>query len=137
MRADGLWHADLVRLLMDLRHHDAVVIADAGLPVAATVPTIDLGWRRGEPRVPDVLRAVIAELVVERVTLAKELRDGRRADYLDAALGRVPVDWVSHEDLKAIAGEARAVVRTGDDTPFANAVLHAGVPFGDDGGVPA
>lgn len=132
MRADGLWHAELLRLLTDLRHHDMVVIADAGLPVPAGVATIDLGWRRGQPRVRDVLDAVLAELVVERASLAKELRGGEAHDDLASALIDVPVAWVSHEELKAIVGDARAVVRTGDDIPFANVVLHAGVPFGGD-----
>lgn len=128
MRANGLWHAELVRLLLDLRHHDTVVLADAGLPVPDGVPVVDLGWRRGEPRVRDLLAAVLDELVVERATLAKELDGGE----LRTALAAVPVELVSHDELKAMTGEARAVVRTGDDTPYANVVLHAGVPFGED-----
>jgi D-ribose pyranase len=131
VRADGLWHAELVRLLLDLRHHDAVVIADAGLPVPATVPVVDLGWRRGDPRVPDVLSAVLTELVVERACLAKELSDARCRTQLETALAPTPVEWISHEELKAVTRDARAVVRTGDDTPFVNVVLHAGVPFGE------
>lgn len=130
MRADGIWHADLVRLLLDLRHHDTVVIADAGLPVPGDVPVVDLGWRRGDPRVLDVLGAVLGELVVERASLAKELQDAASRTALTSALDTVPIDWISHEELKAVTGVARAVVRTGDDTPFANVVLHAGVPFG-------
>lgn len=128
MRANGLWHAELVRLLLDLRHHDTVVLADAGLPVPDAIPVVDLGWRRGEPRVRDLLAAVLDELVVERATLAKELDGGE----LRTALAAVPVELVSHDELKAMIGEARAVVRTGDDTPYANVVLHAGVPFGEE-----
>jgi D-ribose pyranase len=130
MRTDGIWHADLVRLLLDLRHHDTVVIADAGLPVPNGVHVVDLGWRRGDPCVPDVLAAVLAELVVERASLAKELQNETSRSALTSALDTVPIDWISHDELKAVTGEARAVVRTGDDTPFANVVLHAGVPFG-------
>jgi D-ribose pyranase len=44
------------------------------------------------------------------------------------------VDWVSHDELKTITAQSRAVVRTGDDTPFVNVVLHAGVPFGAEAG---
>jgi D-ribose pyranase len=36
---------------------------------------------------------------------------------------------VSHEDLKARAGAARLVVRTGDATPYSNVLLRAGYPF--------
>jgi D-ribose pyranase len=127
VRDHGLWHAELVGRLLSLRHHDTVVIADAGLPVPASVATIDLGWQRGEPRVVDVLAAVVAELVVETATIAKDLAD---AAFLVAALAAIPVDRITHEELKAVTAGAQLVVRTGDDTPFANVVLHAGVPFG-------
>jgi D-ribose pyranase len=36
---------------------------------------------------------------------------------------------MSHDDLKRLTGTARVVVRTGEVTPYANVVLHAGVPF--------
>jgi D-ribose pyranase len=130
MRSDGIWHSELVRVLADLRHHDTLVIADAGLPVPGTVPTIEIGWRRGEPRTTAVLAAVLDELVVERATLAREVRDPDLAEVFGRVLDDVPVDSISHEDLKRAVGSARAVVRTGDDIPYANVILHAGVPFG-------
>jgi D-ribose pyranase len=134
VRTDGLWHAELVGLLLDLRHTDTVVIADAGLPVPSEVPVVDLGWRRGAPRVRDLLPAVLDELVVERAALAKELADPDLRDFFRLALAPAPVDWVSHDELKTITAQSRAVVRTGDDTPFVNVVLHAGVPFGAEAG---
>jgi D-ribose pyranase len=36
---------------------------------------------------------------------------------------------LSHEELKALSAAARLFVRTGEATPFANAVLVCGVPF--------
>jgi D-ribose pyranase len=133
MRHDGLWHADLVRLILSLRHHDTVVIADAGLPVPRDVPLVDLGWRRREPRLIPVLAAVLDELVVERATIATEATDEHFLAGLRAHLQQVPVEEISHESIKARCGSARAVVRTGEDTPYANVILHAGVPFGRTG----
>lgn len=130
MRRDGLWHAELVRVILSARHHDTIVIADAGLPVPAHVPTIDLGWRRGEPRVLPVLGAVLDEMVVEAATIAEEANDPELLAALEGELGTIPVSRTTHEELKDSCARARAVVRTGDDTPFANVVLHAGVPFG-------
>jgi D-ribose pyranase len=129
VRATGLWHAELVKLLVDLRHGDSIVIADAGLPVSEDVQVIDLGWRRGEPRVRDLLHAVLCELVVERASLAKDIADEPLRVMFEVELADVPIDWISHDELKVLACSARAVIRTGDDTPFANVVLHAGVPF--------
>jgi D-ribose pyranase len=124
-----VWHAGLVQLIVAMRHHDTVVIADAGLPVPADVPTIDLGWRRREPRLIPVLRAMLGELVVERATIATEVTDEQLLTGLHTELRDVPIDRTSHDDLKVNCARARAVVRTGEDTPYANVILHAGVPF--------
>lgn len=130
MRTSGIWHAGLVELVVALRHHETIVIADAGLPVPSHVPTIDLGWSRGNPRFLPVLTAIAAELVVESATIASEVTDDELLSGIDAALQDVPIKRVTHEALKEACASARAVVRTGDDTPFANVILHAGVPFG-------
>ena len=36
---------------------------------------------------------------------------------------------VSHDRLKEISADAVLLVRSGEATPFANVVLHCGVPF--------
>jgi D-ribose pyranase len=135
MRVNGLWHGELVELIVSMRHHDALVICDAGLPVSSDVRTIDLGWRRGEPRLLPVLGSVLGELVVERATIAEEAQDQGFLAGLGEQLGAAPVDRVPHEEFKARCAAARAVVRTGEDTPYANVMLHAGVPFGGGDGV--
>lgn len=129
MRSDGLWHAGMVQLIVSMRHHDMVVMADAGFPVPPHVPTIDLGWKRREPRLLPVLGAIVAELVVERATIAEEARDALLLDGLRCELGDIPIDRTAHADLIARCAGARAVIRTGEDTPYANVILHAGVPF--------
>jgi D-ribose pyranase len=104
-------------------------VADPGLPVPAGVEIIDLVVSRGEPGFLTVLRPVLGELVVEAATMAEELTDEKLAAAVRDSLGDVPLDLVSHEELKARTGRARAVVRTGADTPYANIILRAGVPF--------
>jgi D-ribose pyranase len=44
-------------------------------------------------------------------------------------LGPVPVSAVSHEDFKAATRTARAIVRSGEFSPYANVILRAGVVF--------
>ncbi|HZX98601.1 MAG TPA: RbsD/FucU domain-containing protein [Dermatophilaceae bacterium] len=39
------------------------------------------------------------------------------------------VSLISHEQLKARLPETQLVVRTGESTPYANVILHCGVPF--------
>jgi D-ribose pyranase len=129
VRADGIWHPRLAQLIAALGHGDTLVVADAGLPVPAGVETVDLVWSRGEPPLVPVLRGILAELVVEQATIADEAKDPELVEALERALCDVPLARTSHEALKAGCGTARAVVRTGEDTPYANVVLRAGVPF--------
>jgi D-ribose pyranase len=133
VRAHGLWHAELVELIVSMRHHDTLVIADAGLPAPDHVQTIDLGWRRGDPRVLPVLDAVLTELVIEQATVASEAGQPF-VSHLTARLD-VPIERTDHEAFKVCCADARAIVRTGDDTPYANVILHAGVPFEGIGGL--
>jgi D-ribose pyranase len=41
----------------------------------------------------------------------------------------VPFEEISHAELKSLCAQARAVVRTGEFTPYANIILVAGVVF--------
>jgi D-ribose pyranase len=129
MRRSGLWHPRLMQLIAAMGHTETIVIADAGLPVPPGVEAIDLVWSRGEPRMLPVLRAVLTELVVEQAVIANEARDPLLLAGIERELEGVDVRRVDHEELKRRCGAARAVVRTGEDTPYANVLLRAGVPF--------
>ncbi|MEV0151839.1 MULTISPECIES: D-ribose pyranase [unclassified Nonomuraea] len=123
MRHDGLWHPRLLHILSAAGHTDLIVVADPGLPVPPGVETVDLVWRRGEPAFLPVLEAVLGELVVETAYVAEESPRG----FLDGVL--TTTQRIPHTRLKELTGRARAVVRTGETTPYANVVLQAGVPF--------
>lgn len=129
MRSSGLWHPRLLSLIAGMGHGDLLVLADPGLPVPRGVEIVDLVVARGVPRLTSVLRPVLAELVVERALLAAELTAAPLVADLTGHLGDVPVRRVGHGELKATTARAAAVVRTGEDTPYANVVLQAGVPF--------
>ena len=107
------------------------MVGDAGLPVPAGVRCVDLAVALGVPPLLDVLRAIASELAVAAITVADELLD-RDTDlpaalqplFPSAAFASVP-----HAELKAIGGHARAIIRTGESTPYANVVLRSGVAF--------
>lgn len=119
----GILNAQLAELLASLGHTDTFIVADCGLPVPTEVPVVDLAVVFGLPRFAPVLEAILAELEVEAFTIAdqtpKEIR----------SLLSVPASEVSHEELKEMIPQAAFVVRTGETTPFANVVVHCGVPF--------
>ncbi|MHA6757051.1 D-ribose pyranase [Streptacidiphilus sp. PAMC 29251] len=131
MRTDGLWHPRLLQLITALGHGDLLVVADPGLPVPAGVETVDLVWRRGDPPFLPVLAAVLGELVAERITVAAEAADPELLTGLAELADRhaLATERVPHEQLKQLTRGARALVRTGEATPYANAVIRAGVPF--------
>ncbi|MFI0976908.1 D-ribose pyranase [Streptomyces sp. NPDC021093] len=129
MRTDGLWHPRLLEIITSLGHGDLLVVADPGLPVPPGVEVVDLVWRRGEPAFLPVLEAVLDELVVEHATVAHEAADPDLLVVFDQQFAGAPLDRVPHARLKKLTRHARAVVRTGETTPYANVVLRAGVPF--------
>ena len=131
MKKTPLLHGALSHAIARLGHGDMIVIADAGLPVPEGTPCIDLAVTRGVPAFMQVLAAVLSEMQVERIIVARELR-ARSApmyDQIVAAFPTMTAEEIAHEELKALTRHARAVVRTGEFTPYANIVLVAGVVF--------
>ena len=129
MRTSCLLHARLAGLLNELGHADTLVIADAGLPIPPGVERIDLALVASVPGYLQTLQAILGELAVESAILAEEMSPVLRRDTC-RLLGDRPVRVVGHEEFKRLTTSARAVVRTGECTPYANVLLVAGVSFG-------
>ena len=131
MKRTTLLHAELSEVIARLGHGDLLVIADAGLPIPDGPRRIDLAVSANVPRFAEVLAAVLAEMQVESAVVADELaarNPGVHAD-LRHQLGETPVSSVPHEQFKATSRGARAIVRTGEFSPYANVILRAGVVF--------
>lgn len=132
MKRSPLLHAELSQVIAALGHGDMVVIGDAGLPIPDGPKRIDLALTPGIPRVADVLKAVLSEMQVERAFIAREAIESLPAAQLPAwcegQLAAYP-ETISHEELKHVSARAKAVIRTGETTPYANIVLCAGVTF--------
>jgi D-ribose pyranase len=132
MKRQGLLHAELNRVIAAMGHTDTMVIADVGLPIPAGVPCIDLALVAGTPSFADVFDAIYRELAVERATVASEIHARNRSMVALTERLRtdgLAVDELAHEDFKRACAHARAVVRTGETSPYANVILHAGVTF--------
>ncbi|WP_295046126.1 D-ribose pyranase [uncultured Paracoccus sp.] len=127
MKRTPLLHAELSGLIAAMGHGDLLVIGDAGLPVPPGVRCIDLAVTRGVPGFFDVLDAVLSELVVERAAWASEASDEVQAAMRGRATGQHRM--VAHDAFKALTRNARAIVRTGEFTPYANICLWSGVAF--------
>jgi D-ribose pyranase len=129
VRADGIINPGLAAALARLRHTDTVVVADAGLPVPDGPLLVDVAVVYGLPRFADVLAAVVGELVVDAVIAANEVVDGNPAMWRLLSAMRPRPDLVAHEELKRRVADSLLVIRTGENTPYANVILRCGVPF--------
>lgn len=132
MKKAKLLNAALSHLVAQLGHNDVVVVGDAGLPVPPGVPCIDLAVMRGLPSIAQVLEALESEMQVERLVLASEslqANAGQMPQWLPTVWRDLPTEQVSHEVFKQRNAQARAVIRTGECTPYANVMLVAGVAF--------
>ena len=129
MKRHGILNSHISKVLTDLGHTDTVVIADCGLPIPAGVKRIDLALELGTPSFADVVRIVADDMAIERVTLASEIKDTNVAALDVITQLDVPQDYVSHEAFKELTKQAKVIIRTGEATPYANVILHAGVIF--------
>ncbi|MDP9605837.1 D-ribose pyranase [Variovorax sp. YR750] len=130
MKRSPLLHAELSHVIASLGHGDMLVLGDAGLPIPDGPRRIDLAVARGVPLLDDVLQAVLSEMQVEGIVVADEaLGDAKKLPgWYPQSLGIEP-QTVSHEEFKRRTAKARAMVRTGECTPYANIILIAGVAF--------
>ena len=131
MKKTTLLQSELSYTIATLGHLDTLVIADAGLPIPAETVRIDLALTQGVPGATQTLKVVLEEMKVEKVILAEEVKD-RNPKFLgdvQELLPGVPIQFVTHLEFKTRTASARAVVRTGEFSPYANAILVSGVVF--------
>ncbi|MFL6629699.1 MAG: D-ribose pyranase [Burkholderiaceae bacterium] len=131
MKRTTLLHAELSEVVARLGHGDLLVLGDAGLPIPDGPRRIDLAVSADVPRLQDVLAAVLAEMQVEGAVIAEELAPRNPAVHaeLQRQLAGTPVQTLSHEQFKLATRQARAIVRTGECSPYANVILRSGVVF--------
>lgn len=131
MKKIGIIHSELSRLISELGHTDTIVIADSGLPIPSDVKRIDLALKKGVPGYMETLDTILEEMQVERYTIADEMKSVNPDLHhrTEQALKEANGESVSHEQFKLLTRQAKAIIRTGECTPYANVILHAGVTF--------
>lgn len=131
MKKIGILNCEISNVIASMGHGDLIVIADAGLPIPSSTKRIDLALEKNLPTFLDTVRVILKELQVEEAFIASEMKErnpGIREKLL-ALLGNVPVREISHEELKKMTQSAKAVIRTGEFSPYANVILKGGVVF--------
>ncbi|WGV98754.1 D-ribose pyranase [Vibrio sp. YMD68] len=139
MKKSTLINADLSYLVATLGHTDEITICDAGLPIPDEVTRIDLALTHGVPSFLETVSVILSESQIEGVILAEEfatvspkhhqeLVDKLKAEEQGSGKS-ISIHYVSHEEFKERTQHSRAVVRTGECTPYANVIFQAGVTF--------
>lgn len=129
MKKNGILNSEITKVLADLGHTDTIVIADCGLPIPPSVKKVDLALAFGNPSFLDILNLLKDEMVIEKVTIATEMEEKNKMLYKEITESFPAIEKVSHEEFKEKTKQAMAVIRTGEATPYANIILHAGVLF--------
>ena len=137
MKKQGILNSDISRVLSYMGHTDRIYIGDCGLPIPDQTERIDLALRFGQPSFMDVLKEVAKDMKVERIFLAEEMKEKNEAQlkavlsfFENSETDFVPeVEYVSHEQLKMMTEDCKAVIRTGETTPYSNIILQSGCIF--------
>jgi len=127
----GILNSDISEVISKMGHTDTIAIGDCGLPIPDETRRIDLALIKNVPGFIETLKAVLIELQIEEVFIAKETVEESKEVYdkILEAVGDVKINFISHEELKGRLKDCRAVVRTGEQTPFSNIILKSGVFF--------
>lgn len=147
MKTRGVLHNELAKVIATMGHGDMLVVTDRGFPFPRHEMTacIDVSIGRDLPKVVDVVKVVLEELEIEKVIIAEETK--QLSPHVYEAFQKIlsgrrnkgnPIEQevIPHQEFKhlvlngALEGkEMKAMVKTGEFTPFANIILISGVDF--------
>ena len=125
MKRQGILNSDISRVLSYMGHTDTICIGDCGLPIPDETERIDLAVKFGQPSFMDVLEEVGADMKVEKIILAEEMKLQN-----PEILRQIEQFFAKHETgFKPETKTCKAVIRTGEITPYANIILQSGCIF--------
>lgn len=135
MKRNGIINSDISRVLSYMGHTDRICIGDCGLPIPSETERIDLALKLGYPSFIDVLKEVASDMKIEKIILAEEIKEknpkvlSEIEEYLFKLNIKPEIEYVPHIDFKLLTKECKAVIRTGETTPYANIILQSDCIF--------
>lgn len=135
MKKNGILNSDISSVLSYMGHTDTICVSDCGLPVPDNVTRIDLALTLGVPSFMDTLRTVASDMKIEKIVMADEIRQnnpsvhGEIVSFFENESVKPEVVYVPHKEFKEMMGDCRAVIRTGENTPYANIILQSACIF--------
>lgn len=147
MKKDGIQNIALLEAIARMGHGDMILIGDVGCPFPRHEMTkcVDLALTKDIPKVEDVLKVVLDELVVESYIVTEETKEINSVHYdtftkiisnYDNKGNALSEKTIPHDQMKdlwlngALNGkEVKTFVRTGEQSPYSYIILVAGVNF--------
>lgn len=135
MKKSGILNSEISRVLSYMGHTDSICIGDCGLPIPEETERIDLAIRFGSPSFMEVLKAVIEDMAIESIVLAEEIKT-QNPEILTQILElfkekniNISIKFIPHTQFKECTKQSKAIIRTGETTPYANIILESGCIF--------
>lgn len=127
MKRQGVINQPLSQALAGLGHGDTFLLCDAGFPIPKGMERIDLALSFGIPGMKDCLKAILDEIVVQKVTFAEEMQEWNEQgrEFLRNTFRNQEKQEVPQEELVRLAKEAKFIVRSGEIGCYSNVLLEA------------
>ncbi len=131
MKKIGVLNQDISAVIAGMGHGDMLVVSDAGLSIPFTVRRIDVAIKPGLPGLIETIEVVNRELKVDQIIVPEMMETAcpQILEELRKLFSGVKIEMVPTEHYKQLAWSSRAIIRTGECTPYANVILVAGVIF--------
>ena len=143
MKKNGILNSEISRVLSYMGHTDAICISDCGLPIPEEVERIDLALKLGTPSFMETLKTVCEDMKVEKIVLAEEIKTKNPKLYKEILKffgitknkkgelqsNKIDIEFVPHEEFKQKTWDNKAIIRTGENTPYANIILQSACIF--------
>jgi D-ribose pyranase len=131
MKKTALLNSEICEVISKMGHQDTIAIGDCGLPIPNGTKRIDIALIKNIPGFIETLKSILTELQIEEVIVATETSEVSPNVFneIKTVVGDVKITFITHEELKSQLKQCKAVVRTGEQTPYANVILKSGVVF--------
>jgi D-ribose pyranase len=129
MKEIGIVNRELSRVLSEQGHGDLLMVVDAGFAIPKGADVVDISLAQNSPLVIDTLQELKKFFSVEKLIFANDTKEVSPTLFknIKKLFGKsVPVEMVTHPEIKEISKRVKAVIRTGDFTAYANVILVSG-----------
>ena len=129
MKEVGIVNRELARVLSAQGHGDLLMVVDAGFAIPKNSDVVDISLSENSPMLIDTLMELKKFFSVEKLIFADKTKEVSPSLFnnITALFGDdIPVEIVTHPQIKELSTRVKSVIRTGDFTAFANVILVSG-----------